>query len=105
MAVRSASDIVYVLVSRLPLIALAVFLLWVFLQGLTHLELYSFGTEYMVSNANSTNRMPTLGGTSDAALLEEALASGDTSRMSAALDQLEQSGDGAAAADAAGSIR
>lgn len=104
MLMRSASDVFYGVIARLPLVALAVGVLWLFLQGLTYLELYSFGTEYMVSNANSTNRMPTLGGSSDVAVLEQALASGDATQMAAALEQVELTADQQAALAAAGSI-
>lgn len=104
MAVRSASDVIYVVIGRLPLIALAVGVLWVAMQGLTHLELYSFGTEYLVSNSSSTNALPTIGGPSATDVLERALASGDTAQMAAALDQVELSADQQAALDAAGSI-
>ena len=105
MAVRSASDAVYVILARLPLILLFAGVMWVLLNGLVHLEAYSFGTEYFIGNDETANRLPGVGGGSEADVLMSALESGDVQRMEAALANVEaaQSAQtGAAASVAAG---
>lgn len=89
MAVRSASDVVYVVLARLPLYLVAFGVLWVLLHGLLGLESYSFGTEFLIGNDETANVMPTVG-QQQTAMLEEAIASGDVDQMTAALDRLEQ---------------
>ncbi len=91
MAVRSLSDVVYVLIARLPLLLLLVAIAWVLLGGLVQLEAYSFGTEYFIGNDETANRLPGIGGGgSDADVLMSALESGDVERMEAALAHVEE---------------
>ncbi|MCB0880191.1 MAG: hypothetical protein KDC46_14555 [Thermoleophilia bacterium] len=94
MAIRSASDAFYVILARLPLILLFAGVMWVLLNGLIHLEAYSFGTEYFMGNDETTNQLPGLGGPSDSQVLSDALASGDVDQMEAALNRVEASGGG-----------
>lgn len=87
MAVRSSSDFVYWLIGRLPLIAIVLAVGWILVQGLVHLEMYSFGTEFFVGNNETDNVMPMP--RSDEDILSEALASGNVADMEAALDEVE----------------
>jgi hypothetical protein len=90
MAVRSVSDVIYVIIARLPLLALAAGALWMVMQGLVHLEMYSFGTEFFVGNDMTANQLPGAGAASDEEILSDALASGDVEQMIAALDRVER---------------
>jgi hypothetical protein len=95
MAIRSASDVFYTLIARLPLLLLFAGVMWVLLSGLLHLEMYSFGTEVFIGNHETDNRLPQIGGQSNTELAAEAIASGDLATMEAALDQIEASQPGA----------
>lgn len=88
MAVRSASDLIYATIARLPFLLVIAGVVWVLFSGLLALETFSFGTEYLIGNDQTTNALPTLGGPSDQDVLD-AIQSGDVNRMSAVLDQAE----------------
>jgi hypothetical protein len=100
MAIRSASDVVYTLIARLPLLLVLAGVVWVMLAGLERLEMYSFGTEFFIGNHETDNRLPQIGGQSNSELAAEAIASGDLATMEAALDQIEASQPGASRAAA-----
>ncbi|MEO6866406.1 MAG: hypothetical protein ABI200_00115 [Gaiellales bacterium] len=89
MRVRSASDVMYTTVAWLPMLALVVGVLYVLASGLLHLEMISFGSEFFIGN-NETSNLPTPlgGGVSHEEVLLDALNSGDTVQMQAALDQV-----------------
>ncbi|MCW2925035.1 MAG: hypothetical protein JWM98_2439 [Thermoleophilia bacterium] len=88
MRIRSASDVVYTAIAWLPLLAVVIGVAWVLMFGVLHLEKRSFGSEFFIGNDQSTNLPETLG-PSNEDILADALASGDTTRMSQALDQVE----------------
>lgn len=88
MAIRTPFDLLAWTIGRLPLIAIAIGVAWIAMQGLTHLEMYSFGTEFLVSNDATDNVMPMP--RSDEDLLMDALASGNLDDMEAALEQVEE---------------
>ncbi len=88
MAVRSASDLIYATIARLPFLLVIAGVVYVLFSGLLALETYSFGTEYLIGNDQTSNALPTLPGPSDQDVLD-AMASGDVNRMSAVLDQVQ----------------
>lgn len=88
MRVRTASDLVYTLIAWLPIIAVAIGVFWVLGSGLEQLETISFGSEFFVGNDETTNLPPSIGPSNEQVLMD-ALATGDTEQMSAALDQVE----------------
>jgi len=88
MAVRSASDLVYTLIARLPFLLVIVGVAWVLLSGMGELERISFGTEWFVGNDETTN-LPAGTGPTNEEILLEAYSSGDTAKMQAALDRVE----------------
>jgi hypothetical protein len=90
MAVRSVSDVIYVIIARLPLLAIAAGAVWMVMQGLVSLEMYSFGTEFFVGNDMTANQLPGAGAVRDEEILSDALASGDVEQMIAALDRVER---------------
>ena len=89
MRVRSASDLMYTSVAWLPMLALIMGVMYVLGSGLLHLEMISFGSEFFIGN-DETSNLPTPigGGASHEDVLLDALNSGDTVRMQAALDQV-----------------
>lgn len=89
MRIRTASDLLCTTVAWLPLLGIVVAALWVLTTGLLHLEMISFGSEFLVGNDETTNLPTPIGGTSDADLLLQALESGDTERMAGTLAQVE----------------
>lgn len=91
MAVRTPADLFYSTIARLPFLLVVAGVVYVLFSGVLALETYSFGTEYLIGNDQTTNALPTLGGPSQADVLD-AVASGDVDRMSAVLDQVEQQG-------------
>lgn len=88
MAVRSASDLIYATIARLPFLLVIAGVAYVMFSGLLALETFSFGSEYLIGNDQTTNALPTIGGTSQQDVLD-AITSGDVDRMSAVLDQVE----------------
>ena len=88
MAIRSASDLMYATIARLPLLLVIAGVVYVLFSGLLALETFSFGTEYLIGNDQTTNALPTLNGPTQQDALD-AIASGDVNRMSAVLDQVE----------------
>jgi hypothetical protein len=98
MRIRTASDAIYSTIAWLPMLVIAAGIMWVLAVGVLHLEINSFGTEFFVSNAETSNRLAPISGASgagasgDAAMLQAALDSGDPVVMGEALDGLEQSG-------------
>lgn len=90
MRVRSASDLVYWTIARAPFVLIAVGSVWALLSGMAGLEAVSFGTEWFVGNDETANVMQPIGGGSDEELLMQALETGDTAQMEAALAQVEQ---------------
>ena len=89
MGVRSASDLFYVSLVRLPLLALMLAIAWILLSGMAELEAISFGTEWFVGNDETANRFTPLGGATDEELLLDAANTGDPAQMQAALDRYE----------------
>lgn len=89
MRIRTASDLTYTMIARLPFLALLVGVGWVLVSGMQQLEMISFGTEFFVGNDETTNLPTPIGGISDEELLMQALDSGDVDRMAAALDEYE----------------
>ncbi len=94
MAVRSASDLIYATIARLPFLLVIAGVVWVLFSGVLALETFSFGSEYLIGNDQTTNALPTLPGPSDQDILD-AVASGDVDRMSAVLDQAQAQQDAA----------
>jgi hypothetical protein len=88
MAIRSASDLMYATIARLPFLLVIAGVVWVLFSGLLALETFSFGTEYLIGNDETTNALPGLGGPTQQDALD-AIASGDVNRMSAVLDQVQ----------------
>lgn len=88
MAVRSASDLIYATIARLPFLLVIAGVVYVLFSGVLALETYSFGTEYLIGNDQTTNALPSIGGVTQQDALD-AIASGDVDRMSAVLDQVE----------------
>ncbi len=91
MAVRTASDLFYSTIARLPFLLVVAGVVYVLFSGVLALETYSFGTEYLIGNHETANALPTLPGPSQQDVLD-AVASGDVDRMSAVLDQVQQQG-------------
>ena len=89
MRIRTASDAVYTSIAWLPLLAVAVGVAWVLATGLLNLEQRSWGTEFLVSNAATDNRLERLGGPSSDERLQAAIDSGDLTQMMTALDEVE----------------
>lgn len=90
MRIRSASDVVYTTIAWLPIAAVVLGVAWVLMLGLLEFEAITFGTETLIGNHQTINRMEPIGGASDQQLLMDALNSGDTTQMGQALEQLEQ---------------
>ncbi|MCW2921183.1 MAG: hypothetical protein JWL76_1057 [Thermoleophilia bacterium] len=88
MAVRSASDLMYATIARLPFLLVIAGVVWVLFSGVLALETYSFGTEYLIGNDQTTNALPSVGGPTQQDALD-AIASGDVNRMSEVLDQVQ----------------
>ncbi len=86
-AIRSVSDLIYATIARLPFLLVIAGVVWVLFSGLLALETYSFGTEYLIGNDQTTNALPTLPGPSSQDVLD-AIASGDLDQMSAVLDDV-----------------
>lgn len=89
MGIRSASDLFYVSVARLPFLALIGGVVWFVLAGMAELEAISFGTEWFVGNDQTDNLMDPIGGGSYEEQLLAALETGDPAAMQAALDRVE----------------
>ena len=88
MAIRSASDVLYTAIAKLPFLIVVVGVVWVLCSGLLALETFSFGTEYFIGNDQTANALPSLPGVGQQDVLA-AIESGDTERMTQVLDQLE----------------
>lgn len=91
MRIRTASDVVYTAIAWLPIAGVVLGVFWVLAMGLLEFEAITLGTEFMIGNHQTTNVLPEPGGNaSNEQLLLDALNSGDTAQMGAALDELER---------------
>lgn len=98
MSRNPVSNFAYSFVAWLPILAVLGAFVWVLAVGVMNLEVRTFGSEFFVGN-DQTSNMPewkmqgqsgaSSGGSDDVAMLTEALNSGDTGRMQAALAQHE----------------
>lgn len=98
MSRNPVSNFVYSFIAWLPILAVLGAFVWVLAVGAMNLEVRTFGSEFFVGN-NETSNMPEWkmegqsnapAGGSDVDMLTDALNSGDTARMQAALAQHEQ---------------
>ncbi|MCW2927715.1 MAG: hypothetical protein JWM86_1683 [Thermoleophilia bacterium] len=88
MRVRSASDLTATVIVWLPILAVAVGVMYIFAVGVLNLEMRSFGTEYLIPNS-ATSNLPEGAGPSNEQILQAAIDTGDPAQMEAALDQVE----------------
>lgn len=94
MPIRTASDAVATMIAWLPLIAIAVGVAWVLATGVAALEAHTTGGATLQPRTSTGHVV-----TSDADVLQQALDSGDTAQMTAALagvDARQQARAGAA---------
>lgn len=90
MAIRSASDLFYTVLGWLPLLAIVAGVGYVLALGVLQFEIVTDGTEFLVSNAQTTNALPRLGsGPSEQEILD-AISSGDLEQMTTVLDRYER---------------
>ena len=60
MPAKTISGAVYTFIAWLPLLAVVVGVAWVLAVGVLHLEMNSYGTEYLVKNSETTNQLTPL---------------------------------------------
>ena len=89
MRIGTASDAVYTTIIWLPILAIIALCLWTLTSGVLQLEKITPGTEYFVSNAETSNMIEPLGGGTYEEQLAAALATDDPEQMQAALDRVE----------------
>jgi hypothetical protein len=89
MRVGTASDAVYSAIIWFPILAIIALFIFALSSGLQGLEKISFGTEYFVSNAETTNVLEPAGGASYADQLIAAMDTQDPEQAQAQLDRIE----------------
>jgi len=89
MRIRTASDLFYASIVRLPLLALLVAIVWILMSGMAGLEEVSYGAEWFVGNHETDNVLDPAGVQTNLELMTDAYNTDDPAKMQAALDQLE----------------
>lgn len=89
MRIGTASDAVYTTIIWFPILAIIAFCIWTLSSGVLQLEKLSYGTEFFVSNAETSNMIEPLGGGTYEDQLIAAMDTQDPAAMEAALARVE----------------
>ena len=89
MRIGTASDAVYTTIIWFPILAIIAFFIWTMSSGVLQLEKLSFGTEYFVSNSETSNMLEPIGGGTYEDQLIAAMDTQDPEQMEAALAKVE----------------